>query len=176
MLHQVCFATIQLTATYRTVLLFRTAPKSVPASDLKAAKHYILSGSLLFILAFAIWNVDNIFCDAWTALRARFWSGESWSGLGVLVGAVTQGHAWWHLLTGLGCARMIVGTTCESTSFHALHLYLNALRFSRLDVITKTPGGVRVDSACLGAYPCCTLESWSRNRGQWGSYCKRKDE
>ncbi|QRV92879.1 alkaline ceramidase [Ceratobasidium sp. AG-Ba] len=111
-LHQVCFATIQLTSTYRTILLFKTAPKTIPQTDIKAAKHYILSGSLLFILAFAIWNVDNIWCDAWTQLRGYFWSMSGYGGaLGGLVGAVTQGHAWWHLLTGIGCSRIAVGTT-----------------------------------------------------------------
>ncbi|CAE6454933.1 unnamed protein product [Rhizoctonia solani] len=105
-LHQVCFGLIQLTSTYRTVLLFKTAPASVPPADLRAAKHYILTGSLLFVLAFGIWNVDNVWCDTWTSIRAR----SSWFGSEV-VWAVTQGHAWWHLLTGLGCARIGVGTS-----------------------------------------------------------------
>ncbi|KAG8785091.1 hypothetical protein FRC12_017989 [Ceratobasidium sp. 428] len=135
-LHQVCFATIQLTTTYRTILLFRTAPKTIPQADLRAAKHYILSGSLLFILAFAIWNVDNIWCDAWTDLRNHFWrmSGGSMSGLGVLVGAVTQGHAWWHLLTGVGCSRIAIGTT-----------YLMLSR--------RHPGAFEMTSPVLGLIP-----------------------
>ncbi|CAE6435044.1 unnamed protein product [Rhizoctonia solani] len=108
-LHQVCFGVIQLTSTYRTILLFRTAPSSVPQADLRAAKHYILTGSLLFVLAFGIWNVDNVWCDTWTALRSRAWTLQG--GIGELVGAVTQGHAWWHLLTGLGCSRIAVGTS-----------------------------------------------------------------
>ncbi|KAJ1304974.1 hypothetical protein OPQ81_000017 [Rhizoctonia solani] len=109
-LHQVCFGVIQLTSTYRTILLFKTAPPSVPAADLKTAKHYILTGSLLFILAFGIWNVDNVWCDTWTSVRSYSWN-AGMGGIGAVVGAVTQGHAWWHLLTGLGCARIGVGTS-----------------------------------------------------------------
>ncbi|KAF8601250.1 alkaline phytoceramidase [Ceratobasidium sp. AG-I] len=146
-LHQVCFAIIDLTATYRTVLLFRTAPKSIPAADLKAAKHYIVSGSLLFILAFAIWNVDNIFCDAWTALRARFWAEDTLSGVGVLVGALTQGHAWWHLLTGLGCSRVTVGMT-----------YLMLSR--------KYPGAFELTPPVLGLIP---VVRWRVGAGAGGS-------
>ncbi|CAE6449391.1 unnamed protein product [Rhizoctonia solani] len=133
-LHQVCFGIIILTSTYRTVLLFKTAPPTVPAADLRAARHYILTGSLLFVLAFTVWNVDNVWCDTWTALRAKLWSGESWSGVGALVGAVTQGHAWWHLLTGLGCSRITVGT-------------------SYLMVCRKYPGAFELTRPVMGLLP-----------------------
>ncbi|KAG9094999.1 hypothetical protein FS749_011336 [Ceratobasidium sp. UAMH 11750] len=147
-LHQACFATIQLTTTYRTILLFRTAPKSIPPADLNAAKHYIRSGSLLFILAFAIWNVDNIWCDAWTDLRNAFWRTHSeWTGFGVLVGAVTQGHAWWHLLTGLGCSRIAIGTT-----------YLTLSR--------RHPGAFELTPPVLGLIP---VVRWRRVQGGAGS-------
>ena len=112
-LHQVCFGLILHLSIYRMIILFKTAPSTIPAADLRAAKHYILTGSLFFALAFGMWNVDNVWCNTWTAVRAKSWSGDSWSGVGALVGAVTQGHAWWHLLTGLGCARIGVGSSCE---------------------------------------------------------------
>ncbi|XP_042587962.1 alkaline ceramidase 3 [Cyprinus carpio] len=47
----------------------------------------------VFLLGFVLWNIDNIFCDSLRATRQR---------LPPVVGAVTQLHAWWHILTGLG--------------------------------------------------------------------------
>ncbi|CAE7204741.1 unnamed protein product [Rhizoctonia solani] len=126
-LHQICFGIILNACTYRTIILFKTAPPTIPADDLRAAKHYIVSGTLLFILAFGIWNVDNVWCDTWTFIRAQSWAGE-------LVRAVTQGHAWWHLLTGLGCARIGVGT-------------------SYLMVCRKYPGAFELTSPALGLLP-----------------------
>ncbi|KAB5589483.1 Vesicle-associated membrane protein 7B [Ceratobasidium theobromae] len=101
LLHQVCFAIINLSNTYRTILLFNSAPSTIPHSDLRAAKHYLVSGTLLFIVAFGIWNLDNVYCDTWTWIRSSY----------LVLGPITQGHAWWHLLTGLGCARITVGTS-----------------------------------------------------------------
>ncbi|QRV78430.1 alkaline ceramidase [Ceratobasidium sp. AG-Ba] len=112
-IHQVCFAAIMLTITYRLVLLLKESAGSPEATY--DAKHYIVTGALMFIMAFGIWNIDNMFCDVWTTLRNQFWegiAGPSFRTSGVvaaLIGAVTQGHAWWHLLTGLGCARVAAG-------------------------------------------------------------------
>ncbi|RXN13192.1 alkaline ceramidase 3-like protein [Labeo rohita] len=47
----------------------------------------------VFLLGFVLWNIDNIFCDSLRATRQQ---------LPPVVGAVTQLHAWWHILTGLG--------------------------------------------------------------------------
>ncbi|KAI1242112.1 hypothetical protein IHE44_0005629 [Lamprotornis superbus] len=47
----------------------------------------------VFLMGFFLWNVDNIFCDKLRALREK---------MPPVVGAVTQFHAWWHILTGLG--------------------------------------------------------------------------
>uniref|UniRef100_A0A673MUA2 Alkaline ceramidase n=1 Tax=Sinocyclocheilus rhinocerous TaxID=307959 RepID=A0A673MUA2_9TELE len=47
----------------------------------------------IFLLGFVLWNIDNIFCDSLRATRQQ---------LPPVVGAVTQLHAWWHILTGLG--------------------------------------------------------------------------
>lgn len=47
----------------------------------------------LFLVGFGIWNLDNIYCHH---LR-------SWRGYLLLPWAVVlEGHAWWHLFTGLG--------------------------------------------------------------------------
>ncbi|XP_030055921.1 alkaline ceramidase 3 [Microcaecilia unicolor] len=47
----------------------------------------------LFLMGFTLWNVDNFFCDTWRGARQKMPSA---------LGAVTQFHAWWHILTGLG--------------------------------------------------------------------------
>ncbi|KAK7125550.1 hypothetical protein R3I93_021045 [Phoxinus phoxinus] len=47
----------------------------------------------VFLLGFVLWNIDNILCDSLRATRQR---------LPPVIGAVTQLHAWWHILTGLG--------------------------------------------------------------------------
>uniref|UniRef100_A0A6I8RPG0 Alkaline ceramidase n=1 Tax=Xenopus tropicalis TaxID=8364 RepID=A0A6I8RPG0_XENTR len=47
----------------------------------------------VFLLGFVLWNVDNIFCSTWREVRQK---------VPPVVGAVTQFHAWWHILTGLG--------------------------------------------------------------------------
>ncbi|KAH7316385.1 ceramidase-domain-containing protein [Rhizoctonia solani] len=126
-LHQVCFGILLFACTHRTFYLFKTAPPTVPASDLRAARHYIFTGSLLFILAFGIWNVDN-------------------------------GHAWWHLLTGLGCTRIGVGTSCDW------------LIWTRFVGVSKVPWCVRVDVACAWVGSCYQVEnnsSYQEGKGRW---------
>ncbi|CAE7108121.1 unnamed protein product [Rhizoctonia solani] len=114
-IHQLCFAGIMVSIGYRLVGLIRN-PKHNPDAIFDA-KYHIVTGASMFILAFAIWNIDNTFCDFWTMARTRLWEGETGPSFrtpslsAAVVGAVTQGHAWWHLLTGLGCARMAAGAS-----------------------------------------------------------------
>jgi hypothetical protein len=69
------------------------------------------AGLLIFNTGFAIWIADNIFCDSLGTIRD--WASGKDAGL---MGVLTQGHAWWHLLTGLGANWLIVGLTCELVS------------------------------------------------------------
>lgn len=50
-------------------------------------------GLSLFLGAFAIWNLDNIYCS-----KLRVWRHE----IGLPWGVVLEGHGWWHLGTGIG--------------------------------------------------------------------------
>lgn len=77
----------------------------------KVAFRTLASGLLIFNTGFAIWIADNIFCDSLGSLRD--WAAGKDAGL---MGVVTQGHAWWHLLTGLGANWLIVGLTCKLVS------------------------------------------------------------
>ncbi|MEE6473150.1 hypothetical protein FKM82_009868 [Ascaphus truei] len=62
----------------------------------------------LFFVGFVLWNVDNIFCDTWRGVRQK---------MPPVVGAVTQFHAWWHILTGLGSYLHILFSLYTRTLF-----------------------------------------------------------
>ena len=71
----------------------------------------LAAGLVIFLSGFAIWIADNILCDSLGDLR-DFAVGKDAG----IIGFLTQGHAWWHLLTGLGANWLIVGLTCEIVS------------------------------------------------------------
>ncbi|EJT97010.1 alkaline phytoceramidase [Dacryopinax primogenitus] len=96
--HQLSYAFIQFLTTARNYVLLQTVPPSVR----KQCHRILWSGAITFLLGFAIWNVDNQFCDTLTQYRGHY---------GDVVGALTQGHAWWHVLTGIGGSRIVVGVT-----------------------------------------------------------------
>lgn len=160
-----------LTIAYRLVNLLRD-PKHDPDA-IYDAKYYIISGVLMFLLAFGIWNIDNAFCDAWTGIRAKLWgsvsepSFETPSLWAAAVGAVTQGHAWWHLLTGFGCARIAAGASCKSSACRLVEGACDTLAF-RLDAYNITSRHVRaapsITRACTKRSKVARI-SETRNRG-----------
>jgi len=103
-LHQIAYAAIEICSTVQTVRLFKRLPSSTPEQIRNRAecKRHFVGGIFTFLLGFAIWNVDNIFCAQLTVFRSHH---------GELVGALTQGHAWWHLLTGAACSRLASAVT-----------------------------------------------------------------
>merc|ERR1712126_52371 len=56
-----------------------------------------MGGSLLFAIAFILWNVDNYFCENITDLRRLKLELDSTL---KYVSPLTQMHGWWHLLSG----------------------------------------------------------------------------
>lgn len=56
-------------------------------------------GVLLFLLGYALWNLDIHLCSGARALR-RLW--------GMPYGYLLEGHGWWHLLTGFGVYHYLV--------------------------------------------------------------------
>ncbi|KAK3902726.1 ceramidase-domain-containing protein [Staphylotrichum tortipilum] len=54
-----------------------------------------LTGMLMFLAGFFLWNMDNIFCHHLTATKNSM--KLPWS-------VVLEGHGWWHILTGLASA------------------------------------------------------------------------
>jgi len=92
--HQVSYGITQLYITYKLQALRARLP---PDSRLnKDCTRLLSTGMALTILAFGIWNVDNVFCEDITNARDGKW----WS-------VVTQGHAWWHIIVACGSNRMV---------------------------------------------------------------------
>ncbi|TQN68396.1 Alkaline ceramidase 3, partial [Colletotrichum shisoi] len=75
----------------RPVLTKRNGVKA--QAILKTMWIMVGTGLGVFLLGFFIWNLDNAFCS-----RIRHWRRQ----LGLPWGALLEGHAWWHLMTGIG--------------------------------------------------------------------------
>lgn len=65
----------------------------------------MITGIITFAGGFAIWNIDNIFCEQLRAIRDV---------LGDPLGMVIQGHGYWHLMTGYGSFLIFAAAGCES--------------------------------------------------------------
>jgi len=124
--HQIAFATIMVLLYVRLLSLLRTVPSTSSVRD--ESYNVMITGLGIFILGFAVWNVDNYFCEGLTQWRKI---------VGEVFGWISQGHAWWHLLTGLGSSRMVVGINylClsieEPESFELVYSYGGLLPYIR---------------------------------------------
>ena len=115
--HQAAFAFLHVFMAYRVYFLLERLPSKRQPTNGEAvntlrrdATRLLVEGIGLTIFAFAIWNVDNIYCDGITKWRkderVPYW-----------LGVLSQGHAWWHILSALGVNRSVtgfVGTCCNS--------------------------------------------------------------
>ncbi|KAG9023349.1 hypothetical protein FS842_005749 [Serendipita sp. 407] len=121
--HQIVYGALQLFITYRMQLLLGKIP---PESKLKKdCTHLLKTGSALTVLAFAIWNVDNIMCDSITAWR----DSVGW------IGVLSQGHGWWHLLVACGSNRFVValiGLACGLKDHEAYEVSYSLYAFPYL--------------------------------------------
>ncbi len=111
--HQICFATIQILSSARVIYLIAHLPPSSTHSARPTILRHVLVGLVIFIAAFAVWNVDNVLCVQLRRVRDAL--GAMGSGGRVAAWAL-QGHAWWHLGTGYGSYLVITGATCESAT------------------------------------------------------------
>ncbi|KAL5519469.1 YDC1 [Sanghuangporus vaninii] len=103
--HQVVFAALMVINTARGTWLLRSSKTSSKLGPIekKTTLHLFAYGAWIFLLGFAIWNIDNVFCDALSRLKASI----GWPGAFLL-----EGHSWWHILTIIGAYYMGIGTTC----------------------------------------------------------------
>lgn len=103
--HQVVFAALMLTTGSRVTYLTRISPvhsARVPEKTRESIFQLFWLGGGLFILGFAIWNVDNVFCGPITYAKYM---------VGWPTAFLLEGHSWWHILTGVGTYLMIQGVT-----------------------------------------------------------------
>ena len=63
--HQVVFAILMFTTTFRTMYLLRTGEVSnrLPQEQRSTTARLFLSGAATFAFGFLIWNLDNVFCS-----------------------------------------------------------------------------------------------------------------
>lgn len=99
--HQVSFAGLTCAVVFRS--MFDMEKHLRPALQVRSPERadalmtqmwkMCLSGIALFLVGFVIWNLDNIFCyylREWRNVLLLPWA------------IVLEGHAWWHIFTGLG--------------------------------------------------------------------------
>lgn len=129
--HQVSYGAIQLYITYRLQSLrARLPPNSKLSQD---CTRLLNSGMALTVLAFGMWNVDNVFCEDITSAREGTW----W-------GVLTQGHAWWHVIVACGSNRMvtaIIGVTNGLKDPEAYEIAYNLWLFPYLRRVDTAPEG-----------------------------------
>ncbi|KAH9456761.1 hypothetical protein MJO28_006829 [Puccinia striiformis f. sp. tritici] len=107
--HQTAFAAISLITTSRSVYISLSAPERTYREKKNKSDgiRYSLGGTIMFIIGFLIWNIDNLYCDRISQLKEYL--GTPWS-------FIIEGHAWWHLATGTGTYLNAVGTQLMSLS------------------------------------------------------------
>ncbi|KAK3298913.1 ceramidase [Chaetomium fimeti] len=105
--HQVAYGILTATTIFRGfyVMERHLRPKLSQRNPAECGRYmrgmYTLSltGILMFLAGFLLWNMDNIYCHNLTATKKQIML--PWS-------VILEGHGWWHILTGLGAYHMIV--------------------------------------------------------------------
>jgi len=111
--HQVVFAILMLSVTFRTMyLIYLDTSKGVPPAVKKRTGEIYRTGSLTFLAGFAIWNLDNIYCNTLTEWKQT---------VGWPAAFLLEGHSWWHALTAVGTYLMMLGTTYLSLAIKDTH-------------------------------------------------------
>ncbi|KAH9070756.1 ceramidase [Lactarius deliciosus] len=103
--HQCVFASLMVATLLREVHLLTRSDVSRTLPDKKKAViiTVLRTGLFLFLFGFLVWNLDNIFCGSWTQVKR---------GVGWPIAFFMEGHAWWHIFTGLGTFYLNQGITC----------------------------------------------------------------
>lgn len=117
--HQAAYASIVIVTTWKQYTLGKTLPGQSPLG--KDALYLLKSGAVLVVMAFTIWNLDNLFCEGITAWRvgvpvSRHFRPSELIAKGTMqywVGVFSQGHAWWHILVALGTTRTMTALVGE---------------------------------------------------------------
>ncbi|KAH8177745.1 ceramidase domain-containing protein [Sarocladium implicatum] len=99
--HQVVYAILTAIILFRSMWIMESQLRPMlKVKDQQYARavlgtmwRMIATGIGVFLGGFFIWNLDNIFCDQARGYRRA---------IGLPWGVFLEGHAWWHLMTGLG--------------------------------------------------------------------------
>jgi len=111
--HQIVFATLMVFLVSRTVYLIHSdISKNVPPVAKKRVGKIYQTGLLTFLAGFAIWNLDNIYCNTLTEWKQA---------VGWPAAFLLEGHSWWHALTAIGSYLMMLGTTYLSLAIKDTH-------------------------------------------------------
>ncbi|GJN83339.1 hypothetical protein PLIIFM63780_006888 [Purpureocillium lilacinum] len=92
--HQVVYAALTATVVFRSIWVMERQVRPVlQGRDAAQSRRQMKTMWVLVATGFAIWNLDNIFCN-----QLRRWR----RAVGLPWAVLLEGHAWWHLMTGLG--------------------------------------------------------------------------
>jgi len=66
--HQIVFASLIIITTLRITYILQLSDAStrIPAKAKKTIIHFFSTGTVLFLLGFLMWNLDNVFCHTLT--------------------------------------------------------------------------------------------------------------
>ncbi|PRP78474.1 hypothetical protein PROFUN_13651 [Planoprotostelium fungivorum] len=113
--HQVAYAAMVLSSVVRTIILHRRyyhkfiqphLSTEGDITDVQKRRTFAemrklqIIGAVMFLTAFILWNVDNVFCLE--LRKARRDMGR--------LGFLLQLHGWWHIGTGIGTVYMAAAT------------------------------------------------------------------
>ncbi|KAG2235415.1 hypothetical protein INT48_005765 [Thamnidium elegans] len=97
--HQVSYALLVFCIVFRAILLVGRVPNEYNTYEKPRLQLLLWLAALGFILSFAIWNIDNIYCVSLKSWRST---------VSTLTGSVSELHGWWHIGTALGVYYFIV--------------------------------------------------------------------
>ncbi|KAF3917063.1 hypothetical protein ABW20_dc0100270 [Dactylellina cionopaga] len=97
--HQNAFAIIMITLLLRSMWMMETRIRQKDSVVTNQMWKMVLWGTCVFLAGFGVWNLDNIYCQ-----QLRGWRRT----VGMPWGFVSELHAWWHLLTGMGSYILLV--------------------------------------------------------------------
>ncbi|KAK4071279.1 uncharacterized protein Triagg1_6310 [Trichoderma aggressivum f. europaeum] len=98
--HQTAYAALTATIVFRSMWVMESQLRPVLSARDPEKASYVLNtmwtmvatGLSIFLGGFLIWNLDNVFCS-----QVRQWR----HAVGLPWAVLLEGHAWWHLMTGL---------------------------------------------------------------------------
>ncbi|KAF8585646.1 alkaline phytoceramidase [Ramaria rubella] len=99
--HEISFAVLLLFTTVCVLFLLQSPRLASNPILLSQIRLLFYQGAAVFVSGFLVWNLDNRFCIALRMWRIDIGWPATW---------LAQGHAFWHMATGMGAYRMIVAS------------------------------------------------------------------